>query len=164
MFESFAVPRTVAHQALLSMGFPRQEYWNGLPFPSPGDPDPGIELAFPALQTDSLPLSHQESPHIVCIHVCMCMHAQMCTHICLKDVCPGVKACRCICVCVCMSQTHMCLLQRHKESLIETFQLLGLFSTIRNHPCEADFRASPCGTAVLKPLSAVDHFNDNNNS
>ena len=37
-------PRTAAHQSLLSMGFPRQEYSNGLPFPSPGDlPDPGIE-------------------------------------------------------------------------------------------------------------------------
>ena len=36
---------TVAHQAPLSMGFPRQEYWSELPFPSPGDlPDPGIEL------------------------------------------------------------------------------------------------------------------------
>ena len=37
-------PRTVAHQVPLSRGFPRQEYWSGLPFPSPGDlPDPGIE-------------------------------------------------------------------------------------------------------------------------
>ena len=36
----------VAHQAPLSMGFPRQEYWSGLPFPTPGDlPDPGIETA-----------------------------------------------------------------------------------------------------------------------
>ena len=46
-------------QALLSMGFPRQEYWNGLPFPTPGDlPDPGMEpmsLEYPALQVDSLP-------------------------------------------------------------------------------------------------------------
>jgi len=33
----FTTPRTVAHQAPLSMGFPRQEYWNGWPFPSPGD-------------------------------------------------------------------------------------------------------------------------------
>ena len=42
---SFATPWTVAHQAPLSMGFPRQEYWSGLPFPSPGDlPDPGIKL------------------------------------------------------------------------------------------------------------------------
>ncbi|CAN0554671.1 unnamed protein product, partial [Rangifer tarandus platyrhynchus] len=46
------------HQAPLSMGFPRQEYWSGLPFPSPGDlPDLGIKLASPALQADSLPLS-----------------------------------------------------------------------------------------------------------
>ena len=46
---------TVAHQAPLSMGFSRQEYWSGLPFPSPGDhPDPGIKLRSPALQADSL--------------------------------------------------------------------------------------------------------------
>ena len=38
------------------MGFPRQEYWSGLPFPSPGDlPDPGIQSVSPALQADSLP-------------------------------------------------------------------------------------------------------------
>ena len=47
---------TVACQAPLSMGFSRQEYWSGLPFPSPEDlPDPGIEPWFPALQADSLP-------------------------------------------------------------------------------------------------------------
>ena len=41
----FATPWTAAHQTPLSMGFPRQEYWSGLPFPTPGDlPDPGIEL------------------------------------------------------------------------------------------------------------------------
>ena len=41
---------TVSHQAPLSMGFSRQEYWSGLPFPSPGDlPDPGIKPSFPAL-------------------------------------------------------------------------------------------------------------------
>ena len=39
-----AAPQTVARQAPLSMGFPRQEYWSGLPFPSPGDlSDPGVE-------------------------------------------------------------------------------------------------------------------------
>ena len=44
--DSFENPPTVAHQASLSMGFPRQEYRGGLPFPSPGDlPDPGIEPA-----------------------------------------------------------------------------------------------------------------------
>ena len=37
MSDSFAIPWTVVRQASLSMGFPRQEYWNGLPFPSPGD-------------------------------------------------------------------------------------------------------------------------------
>ena len=51
---------TVAHQAPLSKKFSRQEYWSGLPFPSPGDlPDPGIKPVSPALQADSLPLSHQ---------------------------------------------------------------------------------------------------------
>ena len=49
-------PRTGVHQAPLSMGFSRQEYWNGLPFPSPGDPpDPGIKPMSSALQADSLP-------------------------------------------------------------------------------------------------------------
>ena len=47
---------TVAYQAPLSMGFPRQKYRNGLPFPSPGDlPNPGIKPRSPALQADSLP-------------------------------------------------------------------------------------------------------------
>ena len=46
----FATPWTIAYQAPLSMGFSRQEYWSGLPFPSPGDlPDPGIKPASPAL-------------------------------------------------------------------------------------------------------------------
>ena len=56
----FATPRTVARQAPLSMGFSRQEYWSGLPFPSPGDlPNPGIEPGSPALQADAL---SSESP------------------------------------------------------------------------------------------------------
>ena len=51
----FVTPSTVAHQAPPSMGFSRQEYWSGLPFPSPGDlPDPGIELRSPTLQADAL--------------------------------------------------------------------------------------------------------------
>ena len=46
----FATPWTVTHQAPRSMGFSRQEYWSGLPFPSPGDlSDPGIKPASPAL-------------------------------------------------------------------------------------------------------------------
>ena len=48
--QSFAIPWTVTHQAPLCMGFPRQEYWSGLPFPSPGDlPHPRIEHASPEL-------------------------------------------------------------------------------------------------------------------
>ena len=50
------IPWTVACQVPLSMGFSRQEYWGGLPFPSPGDfLDPGIESGSPALQADDLP-------------------------------------------------------------------------------------------------------------
>ena len=52
-----------ARQALLSMGFSRQGYWNGLPCLPPGIlPNPGIKPAAPALQAESLPLSHQGSP------------------------------------------------------------------------------------------------------
>ena len=52
----FATPRTVVHQAPLSMEFSRQEYRSVLPLPSPGDlPDPGIEPGYPALQADALP-------------------------------------------------------------------------------------------------------------
>ena len=51
----FATPWTVAHQAPSSMGFSRQEYWSGLPFPSPGDlSNPGIKPRSPTLQTDIL--------------------------------------------------------------------------------------------------------------
>ena len=52
----FVTPWTVAHQAPQSMGFSRQEYRSGLPFPSPGDlPNPGIKPGSPALQADTLP-------------------------------------------------------------------------------------------------------------
>ena len=52
---TLVTPWTVACQAPLSMGFSRQEYWSGLPFPSPGDlPDPGVKPGSPALQADSL--------------------------------------------------------------------------------------------------------------
>ena len=55
---------TVAHQAPLSVGFPRQEYWSGLPFPPPGDlPDPGMETVSPVWQVDSLLLCHLGNPN-----------------------------------------------------------------------------------------------------
>ena len=54
--DSFATPWTTAHQAPLSMGFPRQEYWSGLLFSSPGDLlNPEIEAGSPAVQADALP-------------------------------------------------------------------------------------------------------------
>ena len=61
---SNSLPPFVAHQAPLSMGFSRQEYWSGLPFRSPGDlPDPGIKPGSPALQADSLNyLSYRDVP------------------------------------------------------------------------------------------------------
>ena len=66
----FATLWTIAWQAPLPMAFSRQEHWSGLPCPPPGDlPDPGIEPRSPALQVDSLLLSHWGSP---CVHPCCC--------------------------------------------------------------------------------------------
>ena len=62
----FATPRTVACQAPLSVEFSRQEYWSGLPFPSPGDlPDLGIKPWSSALQADSLPSELAGKPQLV---------------------------------------------------------------------------------------------------
>ena len=59
----FATPWSVAHQAPLSTGFSRQEYWSGLPFPSPGDlPDPGIDR-----------VCHYFLVLCVCVCVCVCV-------------------------------------------------------------------------------------------
>ena len=65
MFRLFATLWTAAHQVPLSMEFSRQEYWSGLPFPSPGDlPDPGIEPGSPELQADSS-LSEPQGKHLM---------------------------------------------------------------------------------------------------
>ena len=59
----FATLWTIAHQAPLSMGFPRQEYWSGLPFPLPRHhPNSGVKSTSLALQADSSLPSHQGSP------------------------------------------------------------------------------------------------------
>ena len=64
MFDSFVTPWTVSRQAPLSMRFSRQEYWSGLPCPSPGDlPDQGSNTHLLLWQAGSLPLSHQRSPN-----------------------------------------------------------------------------------------------------
>ena len=66
----FVTPWTVAYQAPLSMGFSRQEYWSGLPFPSPGDlPDPGIEPRSPAFQADALTTEPPGKPRLHAYHV-----------------------------------------------------------------------------------------------
>ena len=68
-------PWTVAHQAPLSMEFSGQEYWSGLPFPSPGDlPDPGTvptPLAAPALAGGFFATAHLGSPHTVLLRICL---------------------------------------------------------------------------------------------
>ena len=67
----FVTPWTVAHQAPPSMGFSRQEYWSGLPFPSPGDlPDPGIEPRSPAFQADALTSEPPGKPTITFLLHC----------------------------------------------------------------------------------------------
>ena len=61
----FTTPWTVAHQAPPPMGFSRQEYWSGLPFPPPRDlPNPGVEPRSPTLQADSSPSEPPEKAHI----------------------------------------------------------------------------------------------------
>ena len=78
MSNSFVTPWTVAREAPLSMGFPRQEYWSGLPFHSPGNlPNPGIKPMFPALQADSLPTEPSGKPITVWSEV-----AQSCLTLC----------------------------------------------------------------------------------
>ena len=65
-----ATPRTVARQAPPSMGFSRQEYWSGLPFPFPGDrPDPGFNPGLPHCRQILYLLSHRGSPSVYHAHV-----------------------------------------------------------------------------------------------
>ena len=63
---TLAIQWTVIHQGPLYMRFSRQEYWCGLPFPSPGDlPHPGIEPRSPSLQTDALPSEPQGKSYML---------------------------------------------------------------------------------------------------
>ena len=72
MSDSLISPWTVAHQAPLSMGFSRPEYWSGLPFPSPGHlPNSGIEPGSPELQADSL-LSEPPGKSLKYLMLCKC--------------------------------------------------------------------------------------------
>ena len=90
----FETQWTVACQVPLSMEFWRQEYWSGLPFPSPGElPNPGIEPGSPALQADSLQncsQSHQGS--LICLYTCLkqqCLYFKVFTFLALLGLCCG---------------------------------------------------------------------------
>ena len=64
-YQFFVIPWIVGCQAPLSLGFPKEEYWSGLPFPLVGDlPDPGTEPRSPALQVDSLPSEPPGKPSL----------------------------------------------------------------------------------------------------
>ena len=81
----FANSWIVAYQAPLSMEFSRQEYWSGLPFPSPGDlPNPGIKPRSPTWQADALP---SEPPGKPCVWVCSSVNKniklRVCVHACV---------------------------------------------------------------------------------
>ena len=68
-----AGPWTVARQTPPSMEFSRQEYWSGLPFPSPGDlPDPGIKPRSPAMQAAALPSEPPGKPFSLLTHIKYC--------------------------------------------------------------------------------------------
>ena len=90
----FGIPWTVVYQASLSMGFSRQEYWNGLPFPSPGDlPDPGIEPRSPALQAEALPSEPPGKKKVnISNYLQSCEADIMISMQCLKEV-SGISAC-----------------------------------------------------------------------
>ena len=74
-------PWTAAYQTPPSMGFSRQEYWSGLPFPSPGDlPDPGIEPRSPAFQADALTSEPPGKPLRI-----LCKHQEISTYPALRE-------------------------------------------------------------------------------
>ena len=91
----FITPWTVARREPLSMRFSRQEYWSGVPCPPPGDlSEPATEPMSPALQVDSLLLSHQGSPkHLILVRRMeiflrrLCMHAELCPTLCKSMDC-----------------------------------------------------------------------------
>ena len=90
----FTTPWTVAYQAPLSMGFPRQEHWSELPCRPPGDlPDPGIKPRSPAFQADSLPSETPVKPEHL---VLLCK--QIVSDYCIKPLRFGVRLLECCCI------------------------------------------------------------------
>ena len=98
-------PWSVACQAPLSSGFPRQEYWSGWPFPSPGDlPDAGLEPRSPAIQADSLQIYgfFTESPGKP--YVTINLHNVIMVLLSLSNIRMSRVFILCVCVCVCFWQ------------------------------------------------------------
>ena len=97
----FATPWTIASQALLSIGFPRQESWSGLPFPSPGDlPDPEIKPTSPVLHTDFLLLGHQRSLYQLYFNKKKNIYIYIYIYICIRSfylilIISWISACKC---------------------------------------------------------------------
>ena len=91
MSSSFVIPWSVVWQLSLSMGFPKQEHWSWLPFPSPGDlPNSGIEPTFPALAGGFFTTEPSGKPYVY-THTCKHIHVQH-TYICymlLNQSSPG---------------------------------------------------------------------------
>ena len=91
-------PTDCSCQAPSSMGFSRRKYWSGLPFPPPGDlPNPGLKPLSPespALQADSLPLSHWGSPIMYSIYMYTCV----CVYLYLVYVCIYIIYSICVCM------------------------------------------------------------------
>ena len=93
---SFATPGMVGLNAPLSMGFPRQEYWTGLPFSSPGDlPDPGIEPKSPVLQAEALTsMNTHRHTGIYCRSMTLCNCGSWSSSMCKSVIFPfDVGAC-----------------------------------------------------------------------
>ena len=103
MSDFFAIPWTVACQAPLSMGYPRQEYWSGLPFPSPGDLPSflGREPLSPAWQVDSLSLSHLGSS----LYTYTCMYDTIYIHMYIVHTCAHTYAKHTCIICMCVHAT-----------------------------------------------------------
>ena len=96
-----ATPWTIAHQVPPSMGFSRQEYWSGLPFPSPGDlPDLGIEPWSPTLQADALTSEPPGKPYM---YILIYIYLQRYAH--KKYMCVYT----CIYICVCIHYSSVCI-------------------------------------------------------
>ena len=102
-------PWTVAHQAPLSLGLPRQEYWSGLPFPSPGDlPNSGIEPTSPALAGRSFTAEPAGKPgqvYACLVYICICTPLKMLARLCAlsaalkprwSEPSPGCLGCHCL--------------------------------------------------------------------